>query len=510
MVRERLSNGVDRAIRIDLGDVSRAIRVDGDDAETEDVVVTAHRRTRASVIARVLRGERLGKRRDARGREFLARAPRGADAAAAFGIEPPRRRSFVDAAEDGETRRGRDGSLVLLVIVNPTSGRGRGMKIWERRAAPTLRAAGAACETRVTTRAKEATEIVREADLMRYDGVVVVGGDGTVAEVFQGLRERGDEASTSTPLGVVPAGSGNALCKSIQHAGGEPCDPVSCALTIARGHTRALDRAEIRFRDAETGTWNETSTPTHSLLSTSWGFFSDVDVESEKFRFLGGARFTLQAIVRILSRRTYRCDFLYETTARGREHNERHYADADLGVRLSDRPGWRRVSGDVLGLWALNVPWGTETTLAAPRAEFNDGSLDVVLVRVTNRKNMLKLMLDFDAGAHVSNRAVAYLKVKSFELIPASPDDRSTTTTTTTTDTTTTTTTDTASSSSPSPSSSRRRRRRRRRARARGGGFIAVDGELAASRADPLSRYGPLRCVVAPDPCRVFAPRPTP
>ena len=36
MVRERLSNGVDRAIRIDLGDVSRAIRVDGDDAETED------------------------------------------------------------------------------------------------------------------------------------------------------------------------------------------------------------------------------------------------------------------------------------------------------------------------------------------------------------------------------------------------------------------------------------------------------------------------------------------
>ena len=441
MVRERSSNGMDRAIRLDVGDVSRARRVDGDDDGTE--------------------------------------------------------------TEDGETRRGRSGSLVLLVIVNPTSGRGRGMKIWERRAAPTLRAAGAACETRVTTRAKEATEIVREADLMRYDGVVVVGGDGTVAEVFQGLRERGDEASTSTPLGVVPAGSGNALCKSIQHAGGEPCDPVSCALTIARGHTRALDRAEIRFRDAETGTWNETSTPTHSLLSTSWGFFSDVDVESEKFRCLGGARFTLQAIVRILSRRTYRCDFLYETTARGREHNERHYADADLGVRLSDRPGWRRVSGDVLGLWALNVPWGTETTLAAPRAEFNDGSLDVVLVRVTNRKNMLKLMLDFDAGAHVSNRAVAYLKVKSFELIPASPDDRSTTTTTTTT-------TDTASSSSPSPSSSRRRRRRRRRrARARGGGFIAVDGELAASRADPLSRYGPLRCVVAPDPCRVFAPRPT-
>ena len=144
--------------------------------------------------------------------------------------------------------------------------------------------------------------------------------------------------------------------------------------------------------------------------------------------------------MRILSRRTYRCDFLYETTARGREHNERHYADADLGVRLYPIVRWRRVSGDVRSVGAQR-PVGHGDHLAAPRAEFNDGSLDVVLVRVTNRKNMLKLISISTLGAHVSNRAVAYLKVKSFELIPASPDDRSTTTTTTTT-------TDTASSSS--------------------------------------------------------------
>lgn len=471
--RERRGDGVERTVRLAVTDVSR-VRRDGDakggDDARREVIVTAHRRASSGVLGRILR-KRNGKRRDARGREFRVRDDAGRDDEAlerAFGIEGS---WTTTTTRDGIKKRKTKETREFLVIVNPTSGKGRGMKIWERCAAPTLRAAGARCETRVTTRAKEATEILRAVDLTRYDGVVVVGGDGTVAEVFQGMRERGDEASTSTPLGVVPAGSGNALCKSIQHAGGEPCDPVSCALTIARGHTRSLDRAEIRFRDKKTGAWNETSTPTHSLLSTSWGFFSDVDIESEKFRFLGGARFTVQAIVRILSRRKYACDFVYETTASGREHNERHYADADLGVRLADRPGWRRISGDVLGLWALNVPWGTETTLAAPRAEFNDGSLDVVLVRVTNRKNMLKLMLDFDAGAHVSNRAVAYLKVKSFELIPRSPDGTTTTTT--------------------------------------GGGFIAVDGELAASRRDPRSPYGALRCVVAPDPCRVFAPRPT-
>ena len=43
-----------------------------------------------------------------------------------------------------------------------------------------------------------------------------------------------------------------------------------------------------------------------SLLSLSWGLFADIDVESERFRWLGGARFTAQAIVRILFPPKYR------------------------------------------------------------------------------------------------------------------------------------------------------------------------------------------------------------
>ena len=166
-----------------------------------------------------------------------------------------------------------------------------------------------------------------------------------MAELFQGLSEREDreEIYAKMPIGIVPAGSGNALCKSIQHAGGEPCDPVSCALTIARWRTRALDRSEVRFQDSKTASgWGDDSKVTHSLLSTSWGFFSDVDIESERFRFLGGARFTLQAIVRILARRKYQCELLYETTEEGEAYNAQH-CDGPHGEPVPGRPGWRRV-----------------------------------------------------------------------------------------------------------------------------------------------------------------------
>ena len=44
------------------------------------------------------------------------------------------------------------------------------------------------------------------------------------------------------------------------------------------------------------------SGPVYSFLSITWGFIADVDIESERFRKLGNARFTVEAIARILSK----------------------------------------------------------------------------------------------------------------------------------------------------------------------------------------------------------------
>jgi len=39
----------------------------------------------------------------------------------------------------------------------------------------------------------------------------------------------------------------------------------------------------------------------YSFLSVGWGLISDVDIESEKYRSMGNARFTLMAIFKIAS-----------------------------------------------------------------------------------------------------------------------------------------------------------------------------------------------------------------
>ena len=44
----------------------------------------------------------------------------------------------------------------------------------------------------LTTRANEATELAEEWDLADIDGILAVGGDGTMYEIIQGLMRRKD------------------------------------------------------------------------------------------------------------------------------------------------------------------------------------------------------------------------------------------------------------------------------------------------------------------------------
>ena len=40
----------------------------------------------------------------------------------------------------------------------------------------------------------------------------------------------------------------------------------------------------------------------YSMLSVTWGIMADVDIESERYRYMGHARFTVGAIVRMVSK----------------------------------------------------------------------------------------------------------------------------------------------------------------------------------------------------------------
>ncbi|XP_017775948.1 PREDICTED: sphingosine kinase 2-like [Nicrophorus vespilloides] len=189
----------------------------------------------------------------------------------------------------------------LLVLCNPKSGPGRGRAIFQQKIVPILQEAEIAYDLHMTKYANYAREFVRTCNISQWSGIVVVGGDGIIFEAINGMFERPDwsEVIKNVPIGVIPGGSGNGLARSIAHVAGEPylCNTtLPSALSLVRNNFEPMDIVRVETK----------SQIVFSFLSVGWGFLSDIDIESERLRMLGGQRFTIWSLARLIGLRNYR------------------------------------------------------------------------------------------------------------------------------------------------------------------------------------------------------------
>ncbi|XP_020398823.1 sphingosine kinase 1 [Zea mays] len=114
---------------------------------------------------------------------------------------------------------------------------------------------------------------------------------GVMVEVVNGLLQREDwETAIKVPLGIISAGTGNGMARSLLHAAGEPFSISNAVFAIIRGHKRALDVTSVVQGKARF----------FSVLMLTWGLVADVDIESEKYRWMGSARLDFYLLLRIL------------------------------------------------------------------------------------------------------------------------------------------------------------------------------------------------------------------
>eukprot|EP00908_Phaeocystis_cordata_P006708 Transcript_17325.p1 GENE.Transcript_17325~~Transcript_17325.p1 ORF type:complete len:446 (-),score=178.73 Transcript_17325:122-1459(-) len=276
-----------------------------------------------------------------------------------------------------------------LVLINPASGPGHAVRIFDE-CRPVLEANRVALTEIVTTHAGHATEIASEIKLDEVDGVVCCSGDGLMYELVNGLMARpdADVAVRALRLGALPGGSANSLLTSFAKAAGEPIGPLSSARLLCRGGPQPLDLMRV----------TQPGRPvSFGFLSMEWAMASDLDLGSDHLRWMGEARFDVYALWRILTLRRY---------------------PGSLRVRAKGRDEWQTFEGPFVGLWALNCRWLTATAQLGPRAEFDDGCEDLMLVRRAGRLTLLCTFLDLESGKHADASFVEYLKAEEFELTP--------------------------------------------------------------------------------------------
>ena len=165
----------------------------------------------------------------------------------------------------------------IYVVFNPRSGKGRGARLVR----PLLDALGGAVEHGLTEGPGDEARLAEAALARGFRRIVAVGGDGTWSNVGDAIIRSGTDAA----LGLVPAGTGCDLAKSL---GVPPRDVAACARIVRDGHAARIDAGRVEGR--------------HFLNVVGFGFDIAVIEDSWTVKYLGGDLLYLYCALRQLHR----------------------------------------------------------------------------------------------------------------------------------------------------------------------------------------------------------------
>ncbi len=253
--------------------------------------------------------------------------------------------------------------MSTLAIVNPVAGNGAASRVWDRLRSRVEVARTWECAT--TEQLGHARELAQTAASHGYQRVIAIGGDGTISEAANGL------ACSETALGIIPAGTGNDISRNL----GIPRDPAVAGLLAATGTPRSLDLCEVQTRER-----------TRLVMGIAgFGFDAEVAERVDRLPKLGGG--TLPYLIGVLQT-------LWQ------------YRSPHMRITVDGHVVDQRVFLVAVG----NLPTYGGGMRILPRAEPDDGLVDVCVVKDLNRLDVLRILPRIYSGGHVSHPAVELLR----------------------------------------------------------------------------------------------------
>jgi YegS/Rv2252/BmrU family lipid kinase len=218
--------------------------------------------------------------------------------------------------------------------------------------------------------------------------VVVVGGDGTINEVVNGLLADDRPVRADLVLAIVPRGTGADFVRTM----GIPHDLDAAVQRLTTGTVREVDVAKVRYRGPDGG-----EQVRYFINQASVGMGPVVCVEvNRSSKRLGGRVSFLRGILVA----TFR------------------YRSQPALISVDGGPP----EGILLrNLWIANGRFSGGGICSAPRARPDDGLLDVVRIPELGFWQQTLSMRRLRSGAFVENPRVGYATARRVEVQPAGP-----------------------------------------------------------------------------------------
>jgi sphingosine kinase len=337
----------------------------------------------------------------------------------------------------------------FLVFVNPNSGSGKASNLFKERILPVWSEANIPFKFVQTEYANFAREKIKMTNLAQYKGILIVSGDGLIFEVINGLMDRDDwQSAIHTPVGQLPGGSGNALACCVSYLAREQYANLNLesfvmhsAFLTAKHNILPLDLIGIHLSTTNES-YSKLKDPyfIYSFLSLEWALIADIDSESENYRFLGGLRFTVGAIKRVLKLRIYPGRLSFLPVGEFKLKDNRIKLLQNVQPSSSTSPSfdtcktkfkylkpfneilpldWFTIEDNFIFVLIVNLPLIAKDFNASPNSKFDDAQLLLIFIREGITKiELLKLFGDTETGAYLNSPKVECIPIKAFRIEP--------------------------------------------------------------------------------------------
>jgi|TARA_B110000438_G_scaffold62354_2_gene62752 YegS/Rv2252/BmrU family lipid kinase len=259
------------------------------------------------------------------------------------------------------------------ITLNPHGGTKKGSKILSQ-VLPIFESENAEVTVIETEYAGHARDLAMDVDMTNYDGFCCIGGDGTMHEAINGLLKRKDKKRF--PLGLITGGTGNSFMCDMNCQ-----DPIDATKRILSGNRRFIDVLEC----------NSNGDVYYAFNLVGWGMPTDINNLAEKMRWLGTQRYNVATLIEVM-------------------RNSKRFAELKVnGESITD---------DFAFIIACNTIHVGKGMKMAPKAQLDDGLVDIIIVPKVNRFSLLKLFPKLFTGEHINSPELQYKQVNSFSIIP--------------------------------------------------------------------------------------------
>ena len=257
----------------------------------------------------------------------------------------------------------------VFVVVNPYAGNGRGRVVWGE-VRQRLSDLGTPFEFELTQGELTAESFARQALLRGAETVVVVGGDGTINEAVNGFFLNDQPVRPGARLAIVPAGSSSDTARGL----GIP-DGVAALDLLQAGQTFQIDLGRAEF--SEQGR----TTSRYFVNNADVGIGGRIATGAGPFKFLGGRLAFFASSLKALAD---------PQPWSGRIQLDEHPPEPIQAVSVAVALG----------------PYTGGGMKIAPRAKWDDGCFEIVVIGGMSRGELLRSFPRVYAGTHLSHPGV--------------------------------------------------------------------------------------------------------